>query len=1410
MTTKGDDMYRDALLTGRACFAALILLFCILAGFDVEAGELVVALSSEALREARCAVLDGAFVLQELETARLRLAGGPPQPMVSSHCKAGVKGNVLPDGAPNLSLLYRFEVPRSTNLLDAAYKLGKLPGVEWAEALHDIPYVEDVPVYYGDELPPPEPELGLESSDGYVVPNDPLFPNQKSLMQTHFPEAWSISTGSTQVVICSIDGGYTDSHEDLMGSMWDNPEEANGPNNSNGYLGDIHGWNFSANTPYVYDSFHPGAGHGVPCTSVYSARGNNGIGMTGMLWDATVMITIRDWNDTALDGVKSAVYAADNGARIAHMGAGGPHSYSKTGKSMIQYARSKGLLIYAAAGNDRVFMPRFPAGYREVVAVAGVDGNDVPLGTNYGYWTGASAPLDILNCVTCTSEGGYGWGSGTSIANPYAAGVAALTLSVHQDWDPDLLQAHVRATATPTNPQDENVAGEHNAFEVGPRVDAYAALSTAPRVEFSPQFWLLRPHGSSHSGANRFDLVLALENTWKEATSVHLHLESNDPMVSVTGDPVLLGDMRPLEVVCGALPHEITVADECPENYGTALHAIVTFGDVYEQQDLTLTVVLNRGTTALYGWPSQELDPHLYPPMRADLNGDGLPEVLCPTSVACHVFSVGGEKIDEIPVVSGSNGPAVADLDGDLADEIIFLDPFHRLRVFDQELGILELTDESVWAALYPHYGLCRGHVTIANLCGNSGRQILVKTSNPDDPSGSPVLAALNMDGSYVDAFPLDYFVQSRNFAAADLDGDGIDEIIFLASGAFYVVDARGQVLPGWPFKIDQYSFDPEGPSAMVSAGDLDGDGTPEILGTLGERLVFAFRIDGSLIPGWPFASGNAVFETHPVLADVNGDGGCEVVLVEMAPPHDVQFQRDGGIIHVINYMGQELPGWPVDTGIHYLQPPVACDLNGDGKQNVLITSSRGVYASDEAGRVLPGWPIIVAPRALGIYSYSQASIDDFDDDGTLDIGIPMEGRYFIFRLDGVPKGAAQWGYKGGSPDMRYSPVGVPRLPSITILPKQRSLYAGMDTLSADIRMANPGEERIVVASAWVEALGQKFHLPGFSADEHAFTLALSGHCVIELPEMVNIPIPVDVPAMDLVIAGQLLDASTATVLSSPSETVHIENYVAPTGTIIVEGMVGASWQTFSFMLGTSTLEATHLWYFDDGATSSLLSPGHLFRTPGEHIVGLVLTDGRDGQFLATASAIVAEQAGSCPDDMANMGSFCIDLFEASRPDATAFDFGAEPGAAMSVQGVLPWQPSFAPQAHLACLMAGKRLCTEDEWRVACEGSFGSNRLVYPYGNEWRRYTCSDFYSWMDSITTTGKFSRCVSRVGVHDMVGNAWELVTDSQGLPISVLGGSTYGDPAYPDCRTTRDLEPEPWGRALAYGFRCCKDAQ
>ena len=1368
-----------------------------------RAAEIAVALLPDAVRKVSPVIIDGAFRLEELEVLRLRFRGGPVEHVFPGR-ERDQRRDSAGDGRIDLALIYKFSIPPSENALNAAYWMSKAPGIEWAEPIFDLPPLTAFPVDYGEDYRPPAPEYDLVSTEDYIVPDDPLFSEQSAFRQMHFPEAWAISTGSTKLVICAIDGGYTNDHPDLAGSMWDNPEEEHGPEyDTNGYPGDIHGWNLRTNTPDISDPFLPSIGHGVACTSVYGARGNNGIGIAGAVWDASVMVTVYEYVPRQMVGANAVVYAVDNGASVMQASIGGHFLCCKTGAAAFEYARDNGLLMFCAAGNSGVFVPLYPAGYPSVLSVAGVDRNDVLMSSNYGRWAKVSAPLD--GTMTCTVGGGYGPGGGTSVATPHAAGVGALLLAVHPDWDPDLAEAHLRATGTPVDVRSANIIGQRNGYEAGPRLDAYAALSTEPRVVFSPKYWAVRPHGDN---AGEYELVLELENTWQAASNVHLRLICEDHAVTTIGDECDLGNMEPLAVnrsPSGSFT--FTVSQDCPANYACEFLVDATSDETQLAQRMLLNVFLNSGVLPLDGWPGPKFHAHAYPPIRADLNGDGISEVVCPTAMSYFVLSAQGELIDEIPVVPGSSAPAVADLDGDLADEIVFSDFARQLHVFDAELGIMTLIDMGLYVDQNITYD--KTSVSTADLCGNSGRQILTVFSSAYNPYESRLLGAFRMDGSLVDGFPLSHHILSRNVAVADFDGDGVDEIGFLAQSGFYIVDSEGQALSGWPYEVPDCQVDQRGQTPEVSAGDIDGDGLPELFGTVGDTRVFALRHDGSSLPGWPFEYGSALFETHPVLADVNGDGMAEIILVEYVPPMNAAG-RTGGIVHVLDAAANELPGWPLETGIHRLQAPIACDVNGDGKQNILFTSTRGVFAIDDERKLLDGWPILISAESEGTCSYAQISADDFDDNGMLDLGVPMEGRYFMFGLTQSSVGAAGWGYRGHAADMRYSTGMRPLDPSITIEPRKDTYLAGVDNFCLDLRVTNPGEERTVIASAWIEAAGTRLSLPDFTTDEQLFTFTLPGHSSIEFSEVANIPLPSDFPSVEVQIRAELVDTATGEAVSSPSASVRIDPYIAPSGEIVVEGLIGASWQTFSYIAGPSSLEPTPLWIFDDGDTSELESPGHLFLTTGEHQLGLILTDELGSQFLVTTSTIVIERAGYCPGDMANMGSLCIDIYEASRSDATAYYRGVSLGAALSTPGVLPWQPESTMEAVSACAQAGKRLCTVTEWQAACKGGFGETQYLYPYGTTWEFLACSDWESCKDGIVITGSFERCVSRVGVYDMLGNVRELVTDDQGVPHSVAGGSTYGNPNYPNCETSQDLEQQPWGRGLAYGFRCCKDSE
>jgi hypothetical protein len=159
-------------------------------------------------------------------------------------------------------------------------------------------------------------------------------------------------------------------------------------------------------------------------------------------------------------------------------------------------------------------------------------------------------------------------------------------------------------------------------------------------------------------------------------------------------------------------------------------------------------------------------------------------------------------------------------------------------------------------------------------------------------------------------------------------------------------------------------------------------------------------------------------------------------------------------------------------------------------------------------------------------------------------------------------------------------------------------------------------------------------------------------------------------------------------------------------------------------------------------------------------------------------------------------------------------------------KGVLPAVMVDWLEARDACKAEGKRLCTEDEWTFACEGT---EELPYPYGYVRNPEACNidrptvtpDFKAFtedrivadevfrLDQRVPSGSMDRCVSPFGVHDMTGNVDEWVVNEKGKPHrSGLKGGYFGK-IRARCRPMTTDHNE-WFRFYQAGFRCCSAAR
>jgi len=164
-------------------------------------------------------------------------------------------------------------------------------------------------------------------------------------------------------------------------------------------------------------------------------------------------------------------------------------------------------------------------------------------------------------------------------------------------------------------------------------------------------------------------------------------------------------------------------------------------------------------------------------------------------------------------------------------------------------------------------------------------------------------------------------------------------------------------------------------------------------------------------------------------------------------------------------------------------------------------------------------------------------------------------------------------------------------------------------------------------------------------------------------------------------------------------------------------------------------------------------------------------------------------------------GPYCIDTYEASRPDATASSAGDDNSRATSRAGVIPWGFATFTQAEAACTAAGKRLCNPAEWEYACAGP---DTWSYPYHSRlYENETCNGLnVDPRTSAATTGQFPGCVSPTGVVDLSGNVGEWTNDRR-----ARGGAFNAVSTNLRCNSV-NASVNPEVGLPEVGFRCCRD--
>lgn len=304
------------------------------------------------------------------------------------------------------------------------------------------------------------------------VADDPQAAFQHALFAIDVSRAWAIEPGDPEVVVAVIDTGMDLTHPDLVEQLWHNADEViNGiDDDGNGYIDDVNGYDFVNGDQDPADDHD----HGTHVAGILSATRNNGVGTAGV---ANVRIMPLKALDALGDGSASAVleainYAIENGADIINLSLSFNNQYVVSVGQACDQAAAADIVMVAATGNDSADQIGFPSSMPAVIGVGAIDSND-QLGTftNVGAGMDMVAPgVDVLSAV---AGGGYGRMSGSSMAAPHVAGVAALLRSAYPDYDATTVREILAATCS-----DLGVPGYDGWFGFG-KLDAGEALAMA-------------------------------------------------------------------------------------------------------------------------------------------------------------------------------------------------------------------------------------------------------------------------------------------------------------------------------------------------------------------------------------------------------------------------------------------------------------------------------------------------------------------------------------------------------------------------------------------------------------------------------------------------------------------------------------------------------------------------------------------------------------------------------------------------------------------------------------------------------------------------------------------------------------------------------------------------------------------
>ncbi|MEO8034451.1 MAG: FG-GAP-like repeat-containing protein, partial [Acidobacteriota bacterium] len=897
-----------------------------------------------------------------------------------------------------------------------------------------------------------EPNYIVHSSD---TPNDPSYPQLWGFKNTgqavngytgtpgadiSAEMAWTVTKGSSSIVVGVVDTGVDYTHPDLAANIWSNP----GGKGNIACAAGTHGFNAITRTCDPRDD----NSHGTHVSGTIGALGNNSLGVVGVNWVTSIMalkfLDSGGYGNTAdaIAAIDFAVQAKIDGVNVRVLSnSWGGGDFSKALLDEINKANEHDILFVASAGNDNSnndLYPKYPASYTtpNMIAVAATDNRDaLAWFSNYGA-TRVHLAAPGVDILSCRPGGNYQYLSGTSMAAPHVSGVAALVLAK----TPGLTTAQVKsAILDNTDP----IPGVNGKTVTGGRLNAAKAVG----AQIAPDFAIsISPASRTvvQGASTGFSITIVPSNGFTGSVDLSVSglpsgasgsfappsTTSNSTLTVVTGASTPLG-LAGVSVTgtSGALTHVITVAlsivtrppiTYCPSFsnplgiYTSYAQTAVATGDFNRdgKTDLAgpilnssqLYVVLGRGDgtfqyAASYGAGTAPLSVAV-----GDFNGDGKQDLAAANSITNNVSILLGAGDGTFqPAVNYPTGTnpfwlAAGDFDGDGQTDLV------TANDGSNDVSILLGRGDGTFLAP-ASYSAGGGPFWVAagDLDGDGRTDLAVANSHTN---GVSVLLG-NGDGTFQSAVAYGAGRSPSSVAIGDLNGDGKPDLAVANSGSSSVSILLGS--GGGAFQTAVNYAAASGPSSVVIV-DINGDGKADLAvsnATSNNVSILSGQGDGTFAAAINYpATGSP---TQVVTGDFNGDGRPDLMMSTSTNTYLSLLLNSGVCSLNCNTIAAAVP-YAAGTSPFSI---AAGDFNGDGQPDLAVansgTNNLSVLLGNSDGTVLTAASCNTgtAPRAV--------EVADVNGDGKRDLVVADSGANTVSVLIGNGNGSFQTASPYGS-----------------------------------------------------------------------------------------------------------------------------------------------------------------------------------------------------------------------------------------------------------------------------------------------------------------------------------------------------------------------------------------------------------